>query len=122
MLNRWTVLLSVALGVSGCASKSTDISPSYVSPITYQNFSCEQLQAEAQGVSQRAAVAAGQQDKARKNDTIKTTVGVILFWPIILANDGDGAKATELANLKGQMNAIQQASVQRNCGFKFEQS
>jgi hypothetical protein len=72
--------LTVTLALAGCASKSADISPSYVSPVTYQNFTCEQLQAEAQGVSQRAAVAAGQQDKARKNDTIKTTVGVILFW------------------------------------------
>ena len=114
-------ILVTTLLLAGCASKSADISPSYVSPVTYQNFTCAQLQTEAQGVSQRAAVAAGQQDRARKNDTIKTTVGVILFWPIILANDGDGAKATELANLKGQMDAIQQASVQKNCGFTFKQ-
>jgi hypothetical protein len=76
---------------------------------------------EAEGVSQRAAVASGQQDKARKNDTIKTTVGVVLFWPVLLFNEGDGAKANELANLKGQMRAIEQASVQKNCSFNFTQ-
>jgi hypothetical protein len=101
--------------------QSADITPAYISPVTYQNFTCQQLQMEAKGVSQRAAVASGQQDKARKNDTIKTTVGVVLFWPVLLFNEGDGAKANELANLKGQMRAIEQASVQKNCGFNFTQ-
>ena len=113
------IFLTVAL--AGCASKSADISPSYISPVTYQNFTCEQLQMEAQGVSQRAAIASGQQDKARKNDVVKTTVGVVLFWPVLLFNEGDGNKANEVANLKGQMQAIEQASIQKNCGFKFQQ-
>ncbi len=121
-MGRDLFLICVTASVlAGCASKSADIAPAYVSPVTYQNFTCDQLQAEAQGVSQRAAVASGQQDKARKNDQIKTTVGAVLFWPVILFNEGDGAKANELANLKGQMNAIQQASVQKNCGFTFQQ-
>jgi len=30
---------------------------------------------------------------------IKTTAGAILFWPIILANDGDSQVTAELANL-----------------------
>jgi hypothetical protein len=120
-LNMKRAVLVTALLLGGCASKSADITPAYISPVTYQNFTCQQLQMEAEGVSQRAAVASGQQDKARKNDTIKTTVGVVLFWPVLLFNEGDGAKANELANLKGQMRAIEQASVQKNCGFNFTQ-
>ena len=115
------VFIITTLFLVGCASKSADIDPAYISPVTYQNFTCEQLQVEAQGVSQRAAIASGRQDKARKNDAVKTTVGVILFWPVLLFNEGDGAKANEVANLKGQMQAIQQASVQKNCGFTFAQ-
>jgi hypothetical protein len=116
-----TLLLMAAAAIAGCASKSADIAPAYISPVGYQNFSCEQLQQEAQIVSQRAAVASGQQDRARRGDAVKTTVGVVLFWPVLLFNEGDGAKANEVANLKGQMNAIQQASVQKNCGFDFQQ-
>jgi len=52
---------------------------------------------------------------------VKTTVGMVLFWPVILFNEGDGAKANEVANLKGQMRTIEQASVQKNCGFNFTQ-
>jgi outer membrane murein-binding lipoprotein Lpp len=114
-------LLGSTLVIAGCASKSEDIKAMYVSPVGYQNYSCDQLQQEAQGVSQRASVASGQQDRARKNDVVKTTVGAVLFWPILLFNEGDGAKANEVANLKGQMNAIQQASVQKQCGFQFQQ-
>jgi hypothetical protein len=45
----------------------------------------------------------------------------VLFWPVLLFNEGDGEKAAELANLKGQMDAIQYASAHKNCGFKFTQ-
>lgn len=121
MKSKALAIIAASTILAACASKSADIAPAYISPVGYQNFTCEQLQQEAQGVSQRAAVASGQQDKARSNDIAKTAVGVVLFWPVILFNEGDGAKANEVANLKGQMNAIQQASVQKQCGFQFQQ-
>ena len=34
---------------------------------------------------------------------------------------GDGQAAAELARLKGQMEALEQASVQKNCGIQFRQ-
>ena len=95
-----------ALLCAGCASKSSEIMATYVSPVSYQSYTCEQLAQEAQTVSRRAAIASGQQDKIRSDDTAKTTVGLILFWPVLLFNKGDGPQAAELANLKGQMQAI----------------
>lgn len=105
--------------IAGCASKSSDIAPAYVSPLNYQNYDCQQLTAEAQRISQRAAVAAGQQDKARQDDAVATTVGVVLFWPALFFIDGDGPKAAELAQLRGEMDAVEQASIQKNCNIKF---
>jgi hypothetical protein len=35
---------------------------------------------------------------------------------------GDGNTAAELARLKGQMQALEQASVQKNCGIQFRQA
>jgi hypothetical protein len=110
----------LALAVSACASSSEDISPSYVSPVTYQNFSCEQLGEEAQRVSQQAAIASGQQDKARTSDAIVTTVGVVVFWPALFFIDGDGPKAAELARLKGQMDAIEGAAILKKCRISFK--
>ena len=95
--------------------------PSYVSPVSYQNYDCQQLQIEAQNLSQQAAIASGQQDKIHQDDIAKTTVGAVLFWPVLLFNKGDGATAASLANLKGQMQAVQQASIMKKCGFTFKQ-
>jgi hypothetical protein len=43
--------MAVPLMLCGCASASSDIAPAYVSSIPYQNYTCEQLSAEAQQVS-----------------------------------------------------------------------
>lgn len=120
---RWKIraALALSLAVAGCASKSADIKATYISPVGYQGYTCDQLQVEAQSVSQRAAVASGRQDEARRGDVVKTTIGAVLFWPVILFNEGNGQTASELANLKGQMDAIHQASVSKNCGFSFTQ-
>lgn len=113
-------LLAGAALLAGCASSADKIAPSYVSPIVYENFTCEQLSAEAQSVSARAAQATGVQNKARKNDAVMTTVGVVVFWPALFFLDGDGPQAAELARLKGQMEAIEQASIRKNCGIQFQ--
>src|SRR5918995_2810632 len=110
--------LSLALGA--CASKSIDVAPSYVSPIQYNNYSCDQLQAEAQRISAHAAAAAGAQDKRRSNDAVATTVGVVLFLPTLFFIKGDNEKTAELARLRGEMEAIEQTAIQKNCGIIFQ--
>ena len=116
----WSMLAAILL--SACASSSDKISASYVSPVVYQNYTCEQLAEEGQRVSQQAAIASGQQDKARKNDAVATTVGVVLFWPALFFIDGDGPKAAELARLKGEMDAIETASIQKKCRISFNRN
>jgi hypothetical protein len=64
--------------------------------------------------------ASGQQDKSRTGDKVATTVGVVLFWPALFFIDGDGPKAAELAQLKGQMDAIESASIQKKCRIEFQ--
>lgn len=113
-------LLALLLAV-GCASKSENIQPSYMSPMVYEPYSCQQLSAEAQRVSARAAEVAGVQDRNRATDTAKT-VGAVFFWPILFANEGDGQTAAELANLKGQKKAIEEASIRKQCGIQFQPS
>src|SRR5262245_23343691 len=92
--------------LAGCASKAQDITPSYVSPVTYQSYTCQQLAQEAQAVSTRAAQVSGAQDQKRTNDAVATGVAIVVFWPAAFLVGGDGPVAAELANLKGQMVAI----------------
>ena len=58
-----------ALTLVGCASKSTEIAPTYVSPVQYQSYSCVQLSEEAQRVSAAAATATGVQDKQATSES-----------------------------------------------------
>jgi hypothetical protein len=112
------VALGAALG--GCASSSADITPTYVSPVTYQSFTCQQLGLEAQSISARAATLSGAQDSQRTKDGWTTAAAVVIFWPAAFLVGGDKQTAAELAQMKGQMVAVEQASIQKNCGIKFE--
>jgi len=116
------VVFVAALGavLAGCASSASDVTPAYVSPVAYQSYTCPQLAQEAQAVSTRAATLAGVQDSQRTNDAIATTAAVVVFWPAAFFVGGDRQNAAELAQMKGQMVAIEQASIAKKCNIQFE--
>lgn len=118
MRNFGIVALAAVLG--GCASSAADITPNYVSPVMYQSYTCQQLALEAQGVSARAAALSGAQDSQRTKDTIATTAAVIVFWPAAFLVGGDKQTAAELGQMKGQMVAIEQASIAKKCNIQFQ--
>ena len=47
-------------------------------------------------------------------------VGLVLFWPAMFMIKGNDEKTAELARVRGEMEAIQQASIEKNCGIQFE--
>ncbi len=114
--------LSAATLVSACASKSSDIPASYVSTMQYQGYSCSQIAAEAQNVSARASQVMSSQDKKAQNDTAAMAVGMVLFWPALFFMKGDSETSAEVARLKGEMEALEKASIQKRCGIKFARS
>lgn len=114
------VIVLAAAALAGCASRASDIGASYVSPLTYQSLTCPQLQEEAARVSSRAALAVGAQNERASRDAVATGVSLVLFWPALFFVRGDGPQAAELARLKGEMDAIEQASIAKNCGIRFE--
>jgi hypothetical protein len=111
---------ALAALAASCASKSSEIVAAYVSPIPYQSYTCQQLGMEAQAVSAKAAELSGVQDQKRTNDQVATGVAIVVFWPAAFLVGGDGQVAAQLAQLKGQMNAIEQASIQKKCGIQFQ--
>jgi len=118
-------LITLLIGVSfitGCATRAEYIEASYVSPILYQNLTCEQLALEAQNVSSRAATAAGVQNRRAGNDAALMAVGLVVFWPALLFTGGDGATAAEVSRLRGEMDAIQNASNAKGCDIQFQQA
>jgi hypothetical protein len=112
------VALGAALG--GCASSSAEITPAYISPVAYQNYTCQQLALEAQSLSTRAASLSVVQDSQRTKDQWSTAAAVVIFWPAAFFVGGDKQAAAELAQMKGQMVAVEQASIVKNCNIKFQ--
>src|SRR5438045_1027051 len=92
-----------ALAMAGCASKSSDVAGTYISPLQYESLSCRQLAEEANRVSHRAAIAAGVQDRQASNDAVATGVAIVVFWPAAFFIGGDKGNAAELGRLKGEM-------------------
>lgn len=112
--------VAAPLLLAGCATNPKDIEAAYVSPIPYQAMSCDQLAAEAGRVSNAAAAATGQQQSQANKDTAAMAVSLIVFWPAIFFVGGDKSTAAEVARLKGEMNAIEQASGAKGCGIQFQ--
>jgi hypothetical protein len=113
-------VIAVAIAVAGCAKGPDRISATYVSPIGYQHYTCEQISAEATRLSHKAQELAGVQQKKATGDAVAMGVGLVLFWPALFLIKGNDEKAGELARVRGEMEAIQQASIEKNCGIKFE--
>ena len=101
--------------LAGCATASKDVKTTYVSPLQYQQYDCEQLAAESNRLTQRANQIAGRLDEAAKNDQAITGVGMILFWPALFALGGTKEQEAEFARMKGESDAIQQAAIMKKC-------
>lgn len=121
-MQKYFLIFVAGLMLGGCAKSSSDVTGSYVSPIQYQNYTCEQLRQEAQRISTRVAQASGVQDQKRSNDQIATAAAIVIFWPAAFLVGGDDQNTAELARLKGEFDAIEQASIQKNCGIQFQQA
>lgn len=119
MKNTICMVVVSATILAGCASSSDEIAASYVSPMQYQNYSCAQITEESRRISARASQVMAQQDENASNDAAKMGVGLVLFWPTLFFLKGDGETKAEVARLKGEMEALEQANIQKNCGIQF---
>lgn len=110
--------LALAIAVSGCSTASKDISATYVSPVQYQSYDCDQLAAELNRVQTRVVQLGGRLDEAASNDKALTGVGIVLFWPVLFALGGTKQQEAEYSRLRGEYDALQQAAIQKKCTGK----
>jgi hypothetical protein len=109
-------LIAVAL-LAGCADAPEKIATSYVSPLEYQSFDCQQLSAELMRVTTKANELAGTLQQASSNDSTKMGVGLILFWPTLFFLSGNTPQTAEFAQLKGRRDAIEQEAIMKKCAL-----
>jgi hypothetical protein len=115
MQRRIAEVVSVAIALGGCATASKDVPISYVTPLQYQTYDCEQLGAETARIQNRLTQVGGSLDKAAENDKGITAAGIIIFWPALFFLGGTKQQEAEYGRLKGEYEAIQQAAIQKKC-------
>lgn len=109
-----TVIFISAVALAGCATQSSDIAPTYVSPLQYQSYDCGQLTAEAHEF--RLELHKLVVGLIKQPQMIKLTgAGIILFWPALFFLGGTKQQEADFARLKGEYEAIQQAAVLKKC-------
>jgi len=114
------ISIVVCVLIVGCATGSKDISTSYVSPLVYNNYDCDQISREASRLTRKVSESASKVDERADDDSSTMAIGLILFWPSLFFIDGDGPEAQEYARLKGEYEALEVASIQKKCGHEFK--
>lgn len=104
-------ILIATLLLSACAQKPEAIQASYVSPVTYDAWTCPQLGQESARIESALAQSSTQQETARSHDV----AGVLLLGIPTGSMSGESI-APEIARLKGTKAAIQQSMTLKNCG------
>ena len=117
-MSRGFILLAgcaLALGVAGCATRAVDVRPVPANAADFMAWDCSRIDDEQDAVQQRAADVAYAVDERAGNNILALGVGVMVFWPAILAMRPAGLEAQDLAQLKGRFEALQTASRLKGC-------
>ncbi|MCR9256057.1 MAG: hypothetical protein NXI16_08175 [Alphaproteobacteria bacterium] len=108
------VAAAAALVLASCASQSSEITASYVSPLKYQDYNCRTLSNEYARVLSKSSVVSQEQDQTATNDAVAMGVGLILFWPALFLIDTDD-QSEQVAMLKGELDAIEKTAITKDC-------
>ncbi|NJM34486.1 MAG: metal ABC transporter ATP-binding protein [Rhodomicrobium sp.] len=94
--------------VVGCAHSSDEIAAQPVPTSTYDSYECARIASEGDRISARLAELKTEVDETADDDELTTTVGILVFPPLLFFLKGDGAEADEYGRLKGEYAALQE--------------
>ena len=116
-LVRALALLPAILAV-GCAHSSDEIAAQPVPTSTFDSYECSKIAGEGDRMAARLAELKTEVDETADDDELTTTVGILVFPPLLFFLKGDGAEANEYSRLKGEYAALQEVAVQKQCPSK----
>lgn len=107
---RVLLLVGVMTVLSGCMNMPTpasQITGSYTSGLKYDSYSCDRLAAEINSLARRENQLTLAQEQRVKSSQIQA-----FWWGF---GQGDGIEASELANVRGEKEAIRTAMETNHC-------
>ncbi len=104
--------------LSACGVKSVtsaSVQADIVSIAEYKNYSCKELALDALNIQNKIPEISSVIDKKKKDNDAYIATAVV-FMPILAAGiKGNQEEAAKLALYKGQLNAIRQAAIMKDC-------
>ncbi len=100
----------LAVSLTGCMNMPTppaQITSSYTSGLNYKEFKCEELAAEQASLAPRVNQLVTAQEQRIKTSEVQA------FW--FGYGQGDGVEASELANVRGEKEAVRKAMESKGC-------
>ncbi len=101
------VALPLLAGCFNLATRPEQITGSYSSPLKYTSYECKALAVESASLARRENQLRTAQEHRRKSDKVQA------FW--LGFGTGDGIEASELANVRGDSEAVRQAMSLKGC-------
>ena len=117
-MKNYLILTLLFLFLSSCGVKSVtsaSVQADIVSVAEYKDYSCKELALDALNFQSKIPEISSVIDKRKKdNDAFIATA--VVFMPILAAGiKGNQEEAAKLALYKGQLNAIRQAAIMKDC-------
>ena len=110
IIANYLIVLSILVFLTSCANCGThpeQITGIYVSPVKYKHYSCRELAIESSSLSRRHnSLTVAQESRVDSNN-------VQAFW--LGYGNGDGIEASELATVKGEIEAVRSTMEQKQC-------
>ena len=118
--------LCAAALLAGCAPSAKELGATYVSPLRFKDYSCEDLHSEALHILEEIAHLGGAIDKSASETNQLTTAGVVLS-PFTFGLSGlataykskdwhkDGSDIVAFSQMKGNYAAVVEAAKRKGC-------
>ena len=117
-VNNYLIFLVTVFFLSACGVKSVtsaSVQADIVSIAQYKDYSCKELAMDALNIQNRIPEISSVIDKKKKDKDAYIATAVV-FMPILAAGiKGNQEEAAQLALYKGQLNAIRQAAIIKDC-------
>ena len=117
-INNYLIFLVTVFFLSACGVKSVtsaSVQADIVSVAEYKDYSCKELAIDALNIQNRIPEISSVIDKKKKDNDAYIATAVV-FMPILAAGiKGNQEEAAQLALYKGQLNAISQAAIMKDC-------
>lgn len=112
--NVFAVAVFVPIGLFGCTSGIGWLVPTSPSPVQFQAYGCEQIDAELGGLYLRINQLGGRVDGAAA-EVRWLAVGSRLNWPPALTPGGSQEQTAEFSRLKGEFEALERVGREKQC-------